>query len=172
MNINVCRHVGICVSMHAFASAYRYKYAWVCTITHVLKCMLQHLIILPLIAIHVIFILLLSTSVQFYIITLLYVHCILQLCVFLLLSMLYIDCTRDKSEMTPIKTYIYIYIYNIYTVNFFTPNAVRNIGLIITCRILVVYAQWYHSTMQRCNVWRSTPCIGKDWRFVRNWSAA
>ena len=54
MYINVCRHVGICVGMHAFASAHRYKYAWVCMITHVFKCMLQHVIILPLIAIHVI----------------------------------------------------------------------------------------------------------------------
>ena len=54
------------------------------------------------------FILLLSTSVQFYIITPLYVQCILQLCVFLLSSMLYVDCTRDKSEMTSIKTYIYL----------------------------------------------------------------
>ena len=50
------------------------------------------------------FILLLSTSVQFYIITPLYVQCILQPCVFLLLYMLYVDCTRDKSEMTSIKT--------------------------------------------------------------------
>ena len=53
------------------------------------------------------FILLLSTFVQFYVITPLYVQSILQLCVFLLLSMLYVDCTRDKSEMTSIKTYIY-----------------------------------------------------------------
>ena len=51
-------------------------------------------------------ILLLSTSVQFYIITPLYVQCILQLCVLLLLFMLYVDCTRDKSEVTSIKTYI------------------------------------------------------------------
>ena len=56
MYINVCGHVGICVGMHAFASAHRYKYAWVSMITHVFKCMLQHVIILPLIAIHVILI--------------------------------------------------------------------------------------------------------------------
>ena len=56
MYINVCRHVGICVGMHAFASAHRYTYAWVCMITHVFKCMLQHVIIFPLIAIHVILI--------------------------------------------------------------------------------------------------------------------
>ena len=54
MYINVCRHVGICVGMHAFASAHRYKYTWVCMITHVFKCMLQHVIILPLIVIDVI----------------------------------------------------------------------------------------------------------------------
>ena len=47
------------------------------------------------------------TSVQFYIITPLYVQRILQLCVFLLLSKLYVDCTQDKSEMTSIK-YMYI----------------------------------------------------------------
>ena len=52
------------------------------------------------------FILLLSTSVQFYIITPLYVQCIFQLCVVLLLSMLCVDCTRDKSELTSVKTYI------------------------------------------------------------------
>ena len=49
----------------------------------------------------------LFTSVQFYIITPLYVPRILQLCVFLLLSKLYVDCTQDKSEMTSIK-YMYI----------------------------------------------------------------
>ena len=54
MYINVCRHMGIYVGMHAFSSAHRYKYAWVCMITHMFKCMLQHVIILPLIAIHVI----------------------------------------------------------------------------------------------------------------------
>ena len=54
MYMNVCRHVSICVGMHAFASAHRYKYTWVCMITHVFKCMLQHVIILPLIAIDVI----------------------------------------------------------------------------------------------------------------------
>ena len=95
MYINVCRHVGICVGMHAFASAHRYKYAWVCMITHVFKCMLQHVIILPLIAINVILFCFLSTSVQSYIITPLYVQCILQLCIFLLLSMLYVDYPRQ-----------------------------------------------------------------------------
>ena len=46
MYINVCTHVGICVGMHAFASAHRYKNMlnWVSTITHVFKCMLQHVI--------------------------------------------------------------------------------------------------------------------------------
>ena len=55
MYINVCRHLDICVGMHAFASAHRYEYARVGMITHVFKCMLQHVIISPLIAIHVIF---------------------------------------------------------------------------------------------------------------------
>ena len=43
----VYRYVCICVDMHARASAHMYIYAWVCIITHNLKCMLQHVMILP-----------------------------------------------------------------------------------------------------------------------------
>ena len=66
----------------------------------------------------------LSTFVQFYILTFLYVQCILQPCVFLFSSVLYVDCTWDKSEMTSIKTCLYnnsrkskvIPIDNVYTI--------------------------------------------------------
>ena len=43
----VYRYVCICVDMHARASAHMYIYVWVCIITHNLKCMLQHVMILP-----------------------------------------------------------------------------------------------------------------------------
>ena len=70
------------------------------------------------------FICFLSTFVQFYIITLLCVQCILQPCVFLFSSVLYVDCTWDKSEITSIKTCFYnnsrkskvIPIDNVYTI--------------------------------------------------------
>ena len=72
MYFHMCKRVCMCVGMHAWASAHMYiwKHTWVCMITHVFKWMLQHVMMLPLIAIHVILFCFLSTFVQFYIITL------------------------------------------------------------------------------------------------------